>query len=85
MAGSEYYDDRNCDYCGTWYGVDEHHSCEELKKITAKNKSIQSLQDKINTKISYNKALDMYNSGLRAEDIIDVGFRLKAGWVSKYG
>ena len=85
MAGSEYYDDRNCDYCGAWYSVDEHHSCEELKNIIAKNKSIQSLQDKINTKISYSKALDMYSSGLRAEDIIDVGFRLKAGWVSKYG
>ena len=85
MAGSEYYDDRQCGYCETWYSVYENHSCTKLEEQRAKATAIKSLENKINTKISYSKALGMYNSGLRAEDIIDVGFRLKAGWVSKYG
>ena len=84
MAGSEYYDDRKCGYCGTWYGVQEKHSCTKLNAVIRQNKAIQDLQNKINTGISYAKAQEMYSGGLRVEDIIDVGFKLKSGWVSKY-
>ena len=84
MAGSEYYDDRECGYCGTWYGVDEKHSCAKLNAVIGQNKAIEDLQNKINTSISYSKVREMYLSGLRAENVIDVGFKLKAGWVSKY-
>lgn len=85
MAGSEYYDDRQCGYCETWYSIDENHSCTKLEEQRAKAAAIKSLENKINTKISYLKAREMYMRGLRAEDIVDVGFKLKNGWVSKYG
>ena len=85
MAGSEYYDDRKCGYCGTWYGVDEHHSCQRLEEMKSIARDIQALQDKINTPIKYAKVREMYSHGIRAKHIEAVGFKINGLWVKDYG
>ena len=70
MPGSEYYEDRTCDFCGEFYDYDANHTCMKLEKHLSRLEAAGSYRTLIY------KALE--ESG---DQPLTLGVKTENGWI----